>query len=234
MTRRHLAAAAVLAGHAAAIGAQSRNTPPAVTIARPVQTQVLSWGAPFRYAIAVTDREDGASASGEIPPHTIVLEVEYRRASDPDDPARRDGDRAGLDVLRTSNCFTCHADKTSLVGPSFAAIAERYGKDPGALPRLAGRIRTGSSGVWGSAAMPPHDDLSGADALAAARFVVEQGSRADRWVYAGTEGVVRVIDKPAGADTGTFVLTASYLDKGVGDARETRMRGEQTVTFVIR
>jgi cytochrome c551/c552 len=221
-------------GQTAATGPQSGNSPPVVRITRPADTQVLPWGSAFRYAIAVSDREDGDSASGEIPPHTILLEVEYRASANPDARSGRADQPGGLDVLRTSTCFTCHADKTSLVGPSFAAIAERYGPDREALGRLGGRIRHGSSGHWGSLAMPPHSDLSDDEALAAARFMVEQGSQRHRWVHAGAEGVVRIVDKPADAETGTYTLTASYLDNGIGGVPDTRRRGEDAMTFVIK
>jgi cytochrome c len=235
VTRSHLAAAAVFVGHAAAIGTQSRNSPPVVTITRPAPPQVLQWGSAFRYAITVSDREDGDSASGGIPPHRILLEVEYRRQpAAADGRAGHAGAIAGLDVIRTADCFTCHADKTSLVGPSFAAIAERYGTDPDALRRLSGRIRSGSSGNWGSVAMPPHSDLSEGEALAAARFMIDQGSQRNRWVYAGADGIIRIVDKPADADTGTYTLTASYLDSGVGGGRNTRARGEHSITLVVR
>jgi cytochrome c551/c552 len=221
-------------GHTAAIGPQSGNSPPVVSITRPPGTQALRWGSPFRYAITVSDREDGESASGAIPSHTILLEVEYRRPADADGRARRAGEPSGLDVLRTSACLSCHADKTSLVGPSFSAIAERYGQDAGTLARLGGHIRSGSSGTWGSLAMPPHSHLSEDEALAAARFIVEQGSRRDRGVFAGAEGVIRIVDKPADADTGTCTLTASYLDNGIGGVPTTRTRSEHSVTFVIK
>lgn len=217
-----------------ATGPQSGNSPPVVRIIRPAEAQVVPWGAAFRYAITVSDREDGDSASGEIPPHKILLEVEYRRTADPDGPARPAGERAGLDVLRTSACFTCHADKISLVGPSFAAIAERYGRESEALGRVGGRIRNGSSGQWGSLAMPPHPDLSDDQALAAARFIVEQGSQRHRWVYAGAEGVIRIVDKPADVDAGTYTLTASYLDNGIGGVPATRTRSEDAVTLVVK
>lgn len=238
-----VATAAVFIGYPAAIGPQSGNSPPVVRITQPAETQGLRWGSPFRYAITVSDREDGASASGEIPPHKILLEVEYRRPAEPDARARRADEPAGLDVIRTSACFSCHADKTSLVGPSFSAIAERHGNDlevqrtgwkEEALRRLSGHIRSGSSGIWGSVAMPPHSDLSEDEALAAARFIVEQGSQRHRWVYAGTEGVIRIVDKPADADTGTYTLTASYLDNGIGGVPDTRRRGEHSVTLVIK
>ena len=220
-------------GQTAAIGPQAGNSPPVVRITRPPDTQALRWGSPFRYAIAVSDREDGESASGAIPPHAILLEVEYRRPTDAAGRVRPADERAGLDVLRTSACFSCHADKISLVGPSFSAIAERYGNDAETLARLGGHIRMGSSGSWGALAMPPHSHLSEDEALAAARFIVEQGRRRDRWVYAGAEGVIRIVDKAADTDTGTCTLTASYLDHGIGGVPTTRTRGEHSVTFVI-
>jgi len=226
--------AAVVSGYTAAIDLQSGNSLPVVRITQPAESRVLSWASPFRYAIRVSDREDGESASGEIPPHRIVLEVEYRQPGEAEGQSRRTNAPAGLDVIRTSACLTCHADKTALVGPSFSAMAQKYDNGPETLRRLAGHIKSGSSGTWGSLAMPPHSDLSDDQAVAAARFIVEQGSQRHRWLYAGAEGVVRIINKPADVDTGTYVLTASYLDNGIGGVPATRTRAEHSVTFVIK
>jgi hypothetical protein len=82
--------------------------------------------------------------------------------------------------------------------------------------------------------MPPHPDLSDDQALAAARFIVEQGSQRHRWVYAGAEGVIHIVDKPADVDAGTYTLTASYLDNGIGGVPATRSRSEDAVTLVVK
>lgn len=210
----------------------SSNTAPTVRIVRPDDSRPLRWGGQFRYAITVADKEDGDSAFGEIAAPGVLLEVAYGPAgvnASPDSPA----EPPGLTVLRQSACLNCHADKTSLVGPSFAAIAEKYEDNAETIARLGRHIQTGSSGNWGSLPMPPHAHLSERETQDIARFILDQGRNRHRWLYSGFEGVIRIIDKPDGVESGLYTLTASYLDKGIEDAADTRKRGEHSIVLRI-
>ncbi len=46
------------------------------------------------------------------------------------------------------------------VGPSYTAIAERYKKDNATTKKLASKIISGGSGVWGEYVMSAHPQLS--------------------------------------------------------------------------
>ncbi|MCV2350255.1 c-type cytochrome [Paucibacter sp. Y2R2-4] len=69
-------------------------------------------------------------------------------------------------------CMACHASDKTLVGPSFAAIRERYAAQPDAPAQLAQRIKDGSSGRWGSVPMPANSQLTPELASAAARWIL--------------------------------------------------------------
>jgi cytochrome c len=56
-----------------------------------------------------------------------------------------------LALLAKHNCTACHAQNTKVVGPSFNDIAKKY---PGKADYLAGKIKSGGSGVWGPIPMP--------------------------------------------------------------------------------
>ena len=73
-----------------------------------------------------------------------------------------------------AGCMACHGMLHKQVGPGFAQIAARYRGDAEAPARLAGKIRNGSVGAWGRVIMPRHPQLSEADALALARWVLSQ------------------------------------------------------------
>jgi cytochrome c len=61
-------------------------------------------------------------------------------------------------LLAKYNCQTCHTLGTSsLPGPSYLDIAKRYASDPQAIGDLETSVVNGSSGTWGSNAMPPTD-----------------------------------------------------------------------------
>ncbi|WP_156422247.1 c-type cytochrome [Paucibacter sp. KCTC 42545] len=69
-------------------------------------------------------------------------------------------------------CMACHARDKALVGPSFAAIRERYEQQADAANVLAERIAQGSSGRWGAVPMPANSQLTPDQALAAARWIL--------------------------------------------------------------
>jgi len=61
-------------------------------------------------------------------------------------------DAAPLALLQKNNCTACHAAGQRIVGPSWAEVSQRHA---GKADYLAGKIRAGSSGVWGNVPMPP-------------------------------------------------------------------------------
>ena len=60
-----------------------------------------------------------------------------------------------------SDCLSCHALDSQVVGPSWKAIAKRYTGQPGNAAKLAARIREGGAGKWGDVAMTPHPGFDG-------------------------------------------------------------------------
>jgi cytochrome c551/c552 len=57
-------------------------------------------------------------------------------------------------LAQQHGCTACHGIDTQLVGPSFQDIARKYERHADAPAYLAGKIKTGGSGVWGGIAMP--------------------------------------------------------------------------------
>jgi cytochrome c len=58
-------------------------------------------------------------------------------------------------LAEKGRCIVCHAVDEQRMGPSFNAIAERYASQGEQLEALTARLRSGGSGVWGPAPMPP-------------------------------------------------------------------------------
>jgi cytochrome c len=63
-------------------------------------------------------------------------------------------------LAQANTCTACHAPAARLVGPSWADVSARH---KGKADYLAGKIKTGSTGAWGTIPMPPQS-LSEADA----------------------------------------------------------------------
>jgi cytochrome c len=65
-------------------------------------------------------------------------------------PAGADS-KAVMALLQKNNCMACHAVDRKVVGPAFQDIAKKHA---GKVDYLAGKIKSGGSGVWGPIPMP--------------------------------------------------------------------------------
>ncbi len=76
--------------------------------------------------------------------------------------AEQQHESADIMVLaRVNGCRRCHRVKTSVVGPAWELISERYKDSPDAKAFLMDKVKRGGSGNWdditAGAAMPPHE-----------------------------------------------------------------------------
>ena len=77
------------------------------------------------------------------------------------------------ELYKTKNCFACHRIDRTTLGPSFRNIAAKYIEDKGAEGKLAKKIREGGVGVWGQVPMPAQSQVTEAEALTLARWILE-------------------------------------------------------------
>ena len=82
--------------------------------------------------------------------------------------AGKSGSAAPTALLEKNACMACHGMTQKLVGPAFSDIAGKHGGQP---DYLAGKVKAGGSGVWGSTPMPPQPNLSDADARVIAQWL---------------------------------------------------------------
>ena len=84
--------------------------------------------------------------------------------------AGKPGAATGADLqasLQKNTCTACHAPAARLVGPSWGDIAKKHS---GQVDYLAGKIKAGSVGVWGTVPMPPQS-LEAAEARRIAEWL---------------------------------------------------------------
>lgn len=79
---------------------------------------------------------------------------------------------ADYDLLVKSNCLACHYVDKRKYGPKLNEIAPKYANDANAAATIAKKIKAGGSGVWGEDMMPPQAQLSDADALILAKYIL--------------------------------------------------------------
>jgi cytochrome c len=74
-------------------------------------------------------------------------------------------------LAQQKGCMACHDMKAKKVGPSYADIATKHADKPDAVDYLAGKIKKGGAGVWGSIPMPPQN-VSDAEAKQLAKWIL--------------------------------------------------------------
>ena len=75
-------------------------------------------------------------------------------------------------MAKAKNCMACHAIDKKLVGPSYKDVAAKYGKEAGAVDKLAAKIQKGGSGVWGAVPMPPNANVNADEAKSLATWIL--------------------------------------------------------------
>lgn len=76
------------------------------------------------------------------------------------------------ELAKASGCFSCHSVGEKVVGPAFAAVAEKYAGQKDAVVELAMSIQNGSVRKWGRVPMPPHASLPAEDVKRLADWVL--------------------------------------------------------------
>jgi cytochrome c len=171
-------------------------------------------GVPVRYAVRVTDREDGTLRRGRIPPRRVAVRAQYLPdGSEVSSPADQ-----GRHLVEAGDCLSCHQLNRTSIGPAYLGVARKYRDDTTASARLSKKIREGGSGVWGPVAMPAHPALSAeqADAMVAyIRSLADSGAAATppslpvRGAYTPPPAA-----GSGDAPHGVVRLRAAYTDRG--------------------
>jgi len=86
---------------------------------------------------------------------------------------------AATALMNQYRCYVCHADTEPKAGPAFADVAAAYRGKPKAQSTVAAVIRRGQHG-GGPWHMPPHPEISAAEANTIARYILALPLPADR------------------------------------------------------
>ncbi|WP_242923224.1 ThuA domain-containing protein [Pontibacter liquoris] len=172
----------------------------------------------LNYKVNVRDKEDGQLNQG-IDPGQVNFAIDY--LSEGNDLAllsSNTGNAAGGSVkfirgktlVAGSDCQSCHALDEKSIGPSFKAVAARYKGNAAAEPMLAKKIITGGNGNWGKTMMAAHPQLSQKETTAMVQYILSLADGGQsRLPLAGSYTL-----KEHTGEAGTYVISASYTDKG--------------------
>ncbi len=173
----------------------------------------------LHYRIIVDDPEEGTLANTGIAAATVSTSVDYLESGfditalsrKPTDDGQQAEYARGKILIDRADCKSCHAVDRLVNGPAFQSVAERYRKDPAAVRRLAGKVIHGGGGNWGQTLMMPHPQLSEADASEMVRWILSLGAAPAAKQSLPVSGHYTLA---ARQNPGTFILKASYRDKG--------------------
>ena len=146
-------------------------------------------------------------------------------------------------LITKNNCIACHRVNESLVGPSFMEIAKRYSEDAGVFEKLSSSITEGGSGKWGAISMPPHPMLTKTETAQIIDYILNLSASEKGKVELPVQGEFQTkAYKPSAKgggrllrfyspeyEMGTYLLHASYTDKGNSETAGLELTGDSTV-----
>lgn len=170
---------------------------------------------PVQYSVSVNDNDDPTAAKNLS---SVVVTADYVEGYDKASVSQGhqvlNEAAMGKNLMLSLDCKVCHKVAEKSVGPSYIAVAERYKKDPNAVPYLTKKIIRGGGGVWGEVAMAAHPDLSDQDARQIVSWIQSLGVAPQKTKSLPVTGkLAATLGKPA-KDNGALFLNATYTDKG--------------------
>ncbi len=200
------------------------NTPPEVIFDFPKNGDFFSPGKPVLWQVTVRDAEEGSSADNatSFALRTLVTTT-WQKGGKADLPP-------GLVMMKQSDCFNCHLQEQKLVGPAFQEIADKYRGQAGAADVSVGRIRNGSSNVWGPVPMLPHPQHTADEVHQMVQYIfsLERGNNGSSFTRALLGESLPASD----GDMASGVLEASFTD--AGRDRVSSLTGRARVTLRSR
>lgn len=199
------------------------NEPPKVAIETSGNRSFYWDDTRFRYAVKVTDREDGqlgrGIAAGKVQwrigfvpeGKDVVQAVQGHQVA----AAATLSPAKGKVLLEASDCKACHALDRNSVGPSFSAIANRYDAQPSVADKLAAKIINGGGGVWGDREMAAHPQISKGDAKQMVAYILSLRTKGKTTAPAlPLSGTFAAREHAGKGGEGSYVLRALYTDRG--------------------
>lgn len=197
------------------ISVYAGNTAPEVSINIKNNSTFYFPGTPVEYEVNVQDNEDPDAGSDLS---TLVVSADYIEGADMAEASR--GHQhitdaiSGKSMIESLDCQACHKLNDKSIGPSYTAVSERYQDSSNAATHLVNKIIEGGSGVWGETAMPAHTGLSEADARKIVTWIQSLVDEGQSEQSLPPEGTVEPTMGKKTTQSGVFILSASYTDKG--------------------
>jgi cytochrome c len=210
---------------------QGEDGPPVVKITAPKNNSAYRWNTLVNYSIVVS-YQGKSTQYQEIPANEVLLKTTYvpdlSTLAGKAAPAAAPTPAGILDITH-SKCLGCHDFKAKAMGPSFAAIGQRYPESQVAIDTLSQHIRKGITGLWGQESMPAQPELTEDQVHAIVLWITKDAVNSNVNYYVGAEGTFRMEATGAPDSKGGTILTASYTSPAPAATPEQAPHGEDTV-----
>ena len=184
------------------------NSRPAIRFISPMNGDFFSPGEALSYQVGIKDEEDGSSEDyDELMEGRTFLSAKFKRSLD-----EVESMPPGLAMMRSSDCFNCHAVNQKIVGPPLLEIAERYRDQTDALAATVQRVINGSTGIWGEVPMLPHSQHTEQEVDQMVRWIF--GLKPEQGNTGSNRGLFGELAVPEREDIRYALLEASYTDMG--------------------
>ena len=217
------------ASRAASVPVLVGNARPTLNFLEPQAGDFFDAQQPIRYRLYVNDPEDGTNDSDEadakgLPdldvdsPMRVSLSAAFSAGPIPpaDGAATEEAGPRGLQLMRKSDCFNCHAVNQKRVGPPYLDVANKYRGIEGALDASIQRVLKGSTGVWGKIPMIPHSQHTPEELREMVSWVYQLQPSGLVRIFPGFVGEIPVAAEDT-AKPGHYTLEANYVDRGAGE-----------------
>ncbi len=172
---------------------------------------------PVAYNVQVKDREDGDLVKG-VDKNDVLVTLDYMEGYDKTMLAQghqaNTGFATGKRLIELSDCKACHSVEKKSIGPAYMDVAQKYKKDKNAVKYLSEKVIKGGGGVWGEQAMAAHPQLKQEEAQDMVKYIL---SLADEKKQVKREPLASTFTPETKEKVGSYILTASYTDKGNGN-----------------
>ncbi|HEU5079073.1 MAG TPA: ThuA domain-containing protein [Opitutaceae bacterium] len=169
----------------------------------------------LHFRVHAQDREDGDLTSSA----KVTLQYQPEPPFDINNNAHASAEANGQSpigeqLISRSDCRACHVYEKTLVGPGFAAIAERYRNDAQAVEKLAAKVIHGGAGNWGVTPMAAHPQIARGDAEEIVRYILSSQKESAPARELSTSGEVELNEYNAQDKQPEYILTATVSDRG--------------------
>ncbi len=179
-------------------------------------------GKSIKYAVSVTDPEDGSLLNKRILPSQVSVSANYlsegfnltevaQKQISTDVTAQFAGAMA---MINKSDCNICHLKDGKSLGPAFVEIAKKYKGDVQAPSNLIKKIINGGSGVWGHTMMPAHPTMTESDAKAITNYILSMAYPPRSAKNLPVQGNFTTAVPEGENVDGSFIIRAAYKDRG--------------------